>query len=134
MVRRRGFAAVDLLYIDSVHQSFWPDVIAHESVIYRVADFNPQHEKYSPATRVLEQELARRADLVLYPSQQLKGYVEELGARRHLYLPNGVDFEHFARDPLPPPPEYHEISQPTPRRAQHVPDAEARRARPDVPR
>src|SRR5205807_8039149 len=51
------------------------------------------------------QEMARRVDLVVYPSQELAGYVESLGARRSLLLPNGVDYAHFARM-YPPPTEY----------------------------
>src|SRR5262249_4083207 len=78
---------------------------------YRVADYNPHFAKYTPATRRLEEEMARRADLVLCPSRQLVGYAEELGARRTLLLPNGVDYDHYAR-PVPPPPEYAAIPRP----------------------
>jgi glycosyltransferase involved in cell wall biosynthesis len=110
-VKERGFGRVDLLYIDSLHQSFWLDAIAHEHSVYRVADYNPQFEKYTEATRAMEETLARHADLVLYPSQNLKQYVDELGATRTLYFPNGVDYEHFAQ-PKPPPAEYAEIPRP----------------------
>jgi glycosyltransferase involved in cell wall biosynthesis len=108
---RRGFAKVDLLYIDSVHQSFWLDAIEYEHAVFRVADYTPHFEKYTPAVRQREQAMARRVDLVLYPSQALKGYVDELGARRSLLLPNGVDFEHF-KTPAPPPPEYRALPRP----------------------
>jgi glycosyltransferase involved in cell wall biosynthesis len=111
MVRDRGFASVDLLYIDSCQQAFWLDEIDYRCAVYRVADYNPQFAKYTPATRQLEQELAKRVDLVLYPSGQLRRYVEELGARRSLLLANGVDFDHYAR-PAPPPPEYDRLPRP----------------------
>src|SRR5262249_31318114 len=65
-VRHRGFGKVDLLYIDSVQQSFWLDAIEHERSVFRVADYTPHFEKYTPAMRQCEQTLARRADLVLY--------------------------------------------------------------------
>jgi glycosyltransferase involved in cell wall biosynthesis len=110
-VKERGFGRVDLLYIDSLHQSFWFDALEYEHAVYRVADYNPQFEKYTEATRQMEKAMAERADLVLYPSQKLKDYVDELGAQRTLYFPNGVDYEHFAR-PAPPPPEYASMRRP----------------------
>lgn len=110
-VRAQGFGSVDLLYLDSVHQSFWLDVLDYRQSVYRVADYNPQFAKYTAATRQLEQETAARVDLVLYPSPQLKGYAEDLGARRCLYLPNGVDYDHFI-GPAPLPPEYRALPRP----------------------
>lgn len=105
-VRQRGFGQVDLLYIDSIEQSFWLDVLDYRQAVYRVADYNPHFEKYTPAAHALEQAMARRVDLVLYPSRNLQRYADELGARRTLCLENGVDFAHFSAGPLPPPPEY----------------------------
>src|SRR6202008_2823134 len=64
IIRKRGFESVDLLYIDSLHQSFWLDVIEYRQAVYRVADYNPHFKNYTPATRVLEQETARRVDMV----------------------------------------------------------------------
>lgn len=113
-VHRRGFGQVDLLYMDSLCQSFWLDRVDYRHAVFRVADYNPQFEKYTPAIHRLEREMARRADLVLYPSRELKGYVDGLGARRSLFFPNGVDLEHFAPRliPSPPPPEYAAIRPP----------------------
>jgi glycosyltransferase involved in cell wall biosynthesis len=111
IVRSKGFDSVDLLYIDSLSQSFWLDVLTYKKAVYRVADYNPHFEKYTPALRTLEREMAQRVDLVVYPSHNLKGYVEELGARRSYCLPNGVDFEHFAKEQSLPD-EYKELRGP----------------------
>jgi glycosyltransferase involved in cell wall biosynthesis len=111
-VHRRGFAQVDLLYIDSLYQQFWLDSVTYRHAIFRVADYNPHFEKYTPAARRAEEEMAQRADLVLYPSRALEDYVAELGARRRLLFPNGADFEHFAGPPMPAPPEYAAIRRP----------------------
>src|SRR6202034_2470179 len=80
--------------------------------VYRVADYNPHFEKYTPATRIMEEEMARRVDLVLYPSQSLLGYVQGLGARRSLLLANGGDYTHFACQTLPRPAEYQSLRGP----------------------
>lgn len=111
LARRRGFGKVDLLYIDSLHQSFWLDRIEYAHAVYRVADYNPQFEKYTSATHERELEMARRADLVLYPSHALKSYVDDLQPKRSLFFPNGVDFEHYIR-PAPLPDEYHKLPRP----------------------
>src|SRR5262249_503157 len=71
-------------------------------------------EKYTAAVRLLEREMAQRADLVVYPSRHLHSYVTELGAERSLYFPNGVDFHHYASRRLPPPPEYSRLTGPIP--------------------
>jgi len=111
-VRSRGFAGVDLLYVDSVHQSFWLSAVDYDQAVYRVTDYSPLFEKYTAATAVLERDMARRADLVVYPSRKLGEYVNGLGPRRSMCLPNGVNYEHFARRPVPPPPEYRHIARP----------------------
>jgi hypothetical protein len=111
LARRRGFAHVDLLYIDSLYQAFWLDAISYRRSVYRVADYNPHFEKYTPAARTQEERTAARVDLVVYPSQVLGAYAEGLGARRSLLLPNGVDFDHYARAAAPPP-EYAAIGAP----------------------
>jgi len=111
MIKKCGFDHVELLYVDSIQQSFWLDLIGHSRSVYRVADYNPHFEKYTRAARTMEEEMARRVDLVAYPSRQLRAYVEELGATRSLFLENGVDFDHFARTMLPPP-EYRDLRGP----------------------
>jgi glycosyltransferase involved in cell wall biosynthesis len=111
MLRTRGFGSVDLLYIDSISQPFWLDAIKHRRAVYRLTDFSPNHAKFTPAAGRLEAETARRADLVLYPSQELNSYVTRLGARRGCCLPNGVEYQHFI-NPHPAPPEYAGLSGP----------------------
>jgi len=112
LARERGFDPVDLLYLDSIEQSFWLDAISYRQSVYRVADYNPHFEKYTPAARRLEEEMARRVDLVVYPSAKLRSYAEELGARHSQLLANGVDYPHFADNPQPCPPEYHALRGP----------------------
>jgi len=112
LARRQGFGHVDLLYLDSLFQSFWLDALDYGQAVFRVTDYYPQYEKYCPAAHAEEQKIAQQADLVVYPSPQLQSYVTALGARRAVCLPNGVDYEHFARRPQPVPPEYRALQQP----------------------
>jgi glycosyltransferase involved in cell wall biosynthesis len=112
LIKKRGFDRVELLYIDSIQQSFWLNLIRYERSVYRVADYNPHFEKYTRAARTMEEQMARRVDLVVYPSRQLRAYVEELGAARSLLLENGVDYAHFVGKPMRPPPEYRHLRGP----------------------
>jgi glycosyltransferase involved in cell wall biosynthesis len=112
MVRRRGFGSVDLLYIDSPYQPFWLDAIQYRQAVYRIADYHPHYGKYTPAARACERAIAQRVDLVAYPSHSLRDYARELGARRTLYLPNGVPYEQYAGPRLPVPAEYRGLSRP----------------------
>jgi glycosyltransferase involved in cell wall biosynthesis len=106
LVKERGFGKVDLLYVDSISQSFWLDVVEHRQAVYRLTDFSPNHGKFTQAARRLEQEMARRVDVVAYPSRELRGYAEGLGAQRTFYMANGVEYRHFADVDVPPPREY----------------------------
>jgi glycosyltransferase involved in cell wall biosynthesis len=109
--RQAGFGQVDWLYIDSISQHFWLDAIDYGKSVLRVTDYSPHFAKYTPAARELEEEMARRVDLVVYPSPELKEYVAGLGPKRSLYLPNGVELEHFhAAQPMPP--EYRDVDGP----------------------
>jgi glycosyltransferase involved in cell wall biosynthesis len=111
-VREQGFGTVDLLYIDSITQPFWLDAIRHKHAVYRLTDFSPHFARFTAAARRQEEEMARRADLVLYPSPVLKDYVSGLGARQTLYFPNGVELEHFATAHPYEPPEYRGLTGP----------------------
>src|ERR1043166_4282831 len=81
LLQQRGFGTVDLLYLDSPAQAFWLDAVSHRQAVYRVADYNPHFEKYTAACGVAERNIAGRVDLVVYPSQELRGYVESLKPR-----------------------------------------------------
>lgn len=104
-VREEGFGQVDLLYIREAKQAFWLDQLESRAVVYRVADWDAGFPGFSPGVRELERRIAERADLVVHTAANLRGYVEDLGARHLLELPNGVDFQHFAA-PRPKPTEY----------------------------
>ena len=111
-VVQQGFGEVDLLYFDSVAQSFWPKYIKARKSLFRIADNNQGFERATEAAREAEKELARKVDVVAYTAKSLKGIVAEMDPKGLLYLPNGVQFHHFA-GPLPPRPiEYDGISGP----------------------
>lgn len=112
-VEQQGFGEVDLLYIREAKQAFWLDAVRYKKLVYRVADRDSGFPGYQEQLRHLERKVAERADLVVYTAESLREYVEKLGARRTLHLPNGVDFDHFQAPDLAEPAPLSHI--PTPR-------------------
>jgi glycosyltransferase involved in cell wall biosynthesis len=112
VVRGAGFPEVDFLYLDSVNQAFWLDAIPHRRSVLRIADRTTAFEKSTPASARLEREVARRVDLVVYTALSLRGYVESMGPRAAMHLPNGVDVGHFAGGDRTVPPDLAALPRP----------------------
>lgn len=111
-VCNEGYGDVDLLYFDNSAQSFWLHSINWDRSVYRIVDNNQHFPGLSNAHHVAEKELASRVDLTAYTAKALEGYATELGAKKCLYLPNGVDVARFSEKHLQLPQEYENISKP----------------------
>lgn len=109
---REGFGAVELLFLDSPSQSFWLDRLKYRKSILRLADRTLGFRKASAGMQDMERHIAQRVDLVIYAARDLEDYIVNLGAKRALHLPNGVDFRHFAGGSRQPPAEFGAISRP----------------------
>ena len=107
----RGFGDVDILYVDTPIQLFWLDHIRRRASVARIADLYSGFAGIAPQVLSMERELIRSVDLVVHSSNALGEHVREAGARDHLYLSNGVDFESFAT-PRALPLEYEGIEGP----------------------
>lgn len=112
VLARNGFGEVDLLYCDSVVHLGWLAQVPRQKSLYRVTDRISGFAKTTPAVLRLEQDLAREVDLVVYAARSLEGYVKALAPKRMAYLPNGVNYAHFASSDVRPPPEYAHIPRP----------------------
>ena len=112
-VRGRGFGEVDVLYFDSAIQRFWLDEIPHRRSVLRIADRTSGFRRYTAEMRRLEAELAAAVDLVVYAGQTLETYVAQLGARRALHLPNGIDFARYAESEGAAPEDLAAIPRPS---------------------
>lgn len=112
VVGRHGFGAVDCLYLDSPIHLSWLDDVRFRKSVYRVADNPSGFHKYVKAYDEIEQEVARRVDLVVFSARNLQERVERLRPNRMHYLPNGVDVGHFMGAASERPPEYERISTP----------------------
>lgn len=108
----QGFGDVDLLYLDSVKHHFWTRRIKAKRVVYRMADYNPGFERFTPAMRKLERRLVQKADVVVYASKTLAEHVRSLGPKKMVHVPNGVHYRHFQECPRDLPVEYQRLPRP----------------------
>lgn len=111
VLRCAGFAAPDLLVLDSPLHAHLADELSARRTVVRITDFNTGFATSTPALAALERQLARAADLVVITAERLQDYAEGLGARRIAHVSNGVDFEGLAA-PSPAPPEWAMIPSP----------------------
>lgn len=111
-IERHGFGKVDLVYCDSPKHMSWMHRIHRARTVYRIADNMSGFARTTAAARATERLLAGSADLVIYTARTLESYVKALNPRRMAYVPNGVDFAHFAKDSVATPKEYESIPRP----------------------
>ncbi|MCC7519647.1 MAG: glycosyltransferase [Verrucomicrobiae bacterium] len=108
----QGFAAPDLLWLDSVRHAAWGERLRPARVVLRVADWSAGFGAATAASLDLERRLVAEADLVVASAATL---AERLRARRGgrplAVIRNGVDLD-FWQETVPEPPEYREIPCP----------------------
>lgn len=104
LVCERGFGSVELLFLDSLYQSFWLDHLDYARSAFRMADNNAGFSGYSSACRHVESRIAQKVDRVFISAEKLRTTAETMKARAVELLPNGVNLERFA-GPLPNRPE-----------------------------
>lgn len=102
LAARQGFLDVDFMYCDTPVQHFWLRQVKYRRLAYRMADYSDLFDNHVPALTALEQEMLDKADVVAYPSTHMAEHVRSRAGEKAYYLPNGVDFNHFAA-PAPCP-------------------------------
>lgn len=112
VLRAHGFASVDLLYFDSVIQSFWLDVLPHRASVLRVGDRMSGFGQFTEEMRRMQRELAASVDLVVYSARDLERDVDAMRPKKTLHLPNGVDAAHFSEGGGPFPDDLAAIPRP----------------------
>lgn len=111
-LKTAGFDNVDFIYLDSLYFTFLPSVIKHTKTIVRIADRLDEYPNYSMAMDNLIKEFIPKVDLVAYTAKTLRGYVTSMNPQKTLYLPNGVNFNHFDINDAVLPAEFDAIPRP----------------------
>lgn len=113
VLRSRGLGEPDVLWIENPHLAALPDHLPHRVLVYRVADELQGFRGASPNVLAAHEAAVARADLVIATARTLAERYRGAGLRGTvLYLPNGVDFEHFRRPDPPRPREYESFRGP----------------------
>ncbi len=96
LLKNKGFAEVDLLFIRDPLQSYILQQIKATQSFFRLSDNDAGFETFNRFYADLEKETVQKVDRVLYSARELEGYVQKLNPKQADYLPNGVNFHHFA--------------------------------------
>ena len=100
-----GFAYFDLIYVDSLAQAYWWRRLPHKKSVFRLADNPAGFDTYTRAQETALHDIARHVDILLYTATSLSESATGLYPKKKCYLPNAVNYSHFAT-PVSPPPEY----------------------------
>jgi glycosyltransferase involved in cell wall biosynthesis len=93
-LRSTGFDTTDLLWFDSLIQSFFIDNVKYKKSILRISDRLDAFKKINANLTGLEKKLKEKVDLIFYSAKNLKDYIIDF-EKKSYHIPNGVDFEHF---------------------------------------
>ncbi len=111
ILQEAGYSRPDALWIDSLFQSYWPDLVEAETLCVRVAD-HPEHiTRLSPSLHESFVRILQNASLIVTPTTVTAEYLNQFTDSRIDVIPNGVDVAHFT-NPTAPPPEYLQDSKP----------------------
>jgi glycosyltransferase involved in cell wall biosynthesis len=110
ILKKNGFNNVDILFLDEPDE-YLLDLSLHIHSIYRIHDDITHFKKY-PAIFQAHEEVIKNVDLVVSSSKRMELLAKEVGAKKTLYLPNGVEFKHFSSGSSVLPSEYVEIPIP----------------------
>lgn len=109
---QREFERPDVLIVDTALYGFLIEELNPRRSVYRVTDFNPGFESATREMRDLEKAAVEAADVTVYTSKELEGYVASLGPRRTACIPHGVDFVRFQKSQHEEPPDLRGIPPP----------------------
>jgi glycosyltransferase involved in cell wall biosynthesis len=111
-LRKLGFFQPDLAIVDTALGAFIPDLLAPGVTVYRMTDYNAGFASSTAQLAELEEELARRADIVAVTAAELVPRAELMAPdKKIVHLPHGVDLDHFAA-PGSVPEEMKHVSRP----------------------
>jgi len=111
ILRQWQFDSVDVIWLTEPASYYLVHLIPHRVLIHRVFDDLNGHKNVSKTTLLLQRQLIKMADVVFVTAQNLIEHVERIRRKSIYFLPNGVDFEHFAKQTSLPY-EYEKIPPP----------------------
>ena len=109
---QNNFDNVDLVYIRDPLQAYILNFVHWHYSIFRMADNDAGFDSYKKNYENALSELVKKVNLVLYSAKSLKDRVKSLGPNNSMFLPNGVDLQHFQKPKGQKPQEFQKIPFP----------------------
>lgn len=96
ILKQTGFDNIDILMIEDFH--VWPllDMVKARLKIYHMRDDFSGYALWHDHSESIERDVIRKVDKVIVTAKNLERKAQAMGAKEIYYLPNGVDFSHFA--------------------------------------
>ncbi len=110
VLKSHGFDEVDVLLINDMSLLYLTEIVRYKTLVLRIVDDLAGLSPWTRSILDLQQILIQKADYVFVTSKELMKY-NISGKKNFWYLPNGVDLEHFRKDPSLPQ-EYERIPSP----------------------
>jgi len=111
-LKQHGFNHAAMVVVDSERYGFLFDALPHARHVLRIVDCLEGFKTTASSWVEHERELIRRADVVVVTSRLLHDEAVAGGARKSLFVPNGVEFVRFAGPPPAIPEAYAAIPRP----------------------
>jgi len=109
--RYLGFGEINFLWFDSIIQYFWIKGIKYKKSIFRVSDIISAFKKITGNIQKLESKLMNEVDTIIYTAQTLENYLKGY-ENKMVYVPNGVDLDHFINSNKNMPEDFKKIPRP----------------------
>ncbi len=110
VLKKHGFSHPDLIWIENPHFVELPSMVKHKVLLFRINDEISGIEDHSSFIVKRYQDVMESADLVITTAKRLYNRNMDLGCKV-LYLPNGVNPDHFIGNFLEPE-EFRDIPSP----------------------
>ncbi|MCK5231474.1 MAG: glycosyltransferase [Desulfobulbaceae bacterium] len=110
VLEKHGFSSPDVIWIENPHFVELPSMVNYKVLLFRINDELSGFEGNSSFIVKRYQATIKTADLVITTAKRLYNRNMNLGCKV-LYLPNGVNPDHFIGN-LPEPEEYKDIPSP----------------------
>lgn len=94
VVKNFGFGSVDVLWFDSITQYFLINKLNYKKSLMRIADLSKAFSKFNQNLENLEISLKSRVDNIIYSAKTLQKCIKGFDGKS-MYIPNGVDIDHF---------------------------------------
>lgn len=112
LLRREGFADVDLVLVDNPVMGFVLDAVHHRWSVLRIPDRLWAAPGTTPAMAAHLRRIVRSVDLVAYTARSLAPEIEAMRPHAMLHLPNGIDLDRFEGVTPPPPRDLDGVARP----------------------